>query len=96
MEYILNLTYDPVICSIYVSIVLTIGLAYIWNHFIVKPYSYITAEPATERLNHSHHWLSHQKQVQHPLMIWIIKCVRRKESSNEDPDHHLSTARIII
>lgn len=90
MEYLLNLTYDPVICSFYVSIVLTIGIAYIWNHFIVKPYSYITTEPTTEGLNSLHRMSGNRKKSHNPTIIWIMKCVRRKESPNEDPDHHLS------
>ncbi|QQZ11162.1 hypothetical protein [Heyndrickxia vini] len=90
MEYLLNLTYDPVVCSFYVSILLTIGLAYIWNHFIVKPYSYIATEASAEELINPQQRLIHRLKIQHLLIIWIMKCVRRKDSPNEDPDHHLS------
>ncbi|GIN40458.1 hypothetical protein MHI39_11530 [Heyndrickxia sp. FSL K6-6286] len=90
MEYLFNLIYDPVICSFYVSILLTIGLAYIWNHFIVNPYSCITTEPTATRITSSQQWLRDCKIIQNNFILWIIKCIRRKESPNEDPDHHLS------
>lgn len=90
MEDFLNLTYDPFICSFCVSLVLTIGLAYICNRFTVNAYSYITTRPSSNIIKSEYQWNANRKKSQHPILLWIMKCVRRKESPGEDPDHHIS------
>ncbi|KQL53845.1 hypothetical protein AN964_10275 [Heyndrickxia shackletonii] len=90
MEYLINLTYDPFICSVSVSLILTIGLACIWNKFRIQSCSYLSEKPTEILINLDYPFESTNDKIQNPLMTWIIKYVRRKESSKDDSDHHLS------
>lgn len=90
MEYLINLTYDPFICSVSVSLILTIGLACIWNKFRIQSCSYLSERPAGILIRLEYPLEFTNEKTQNPLMTWIIKYVRRKESSKDDSDHHLS------
>ncbi|MGV3466491.1 MAG: hypothetical protein ACO1OT_14505 [Heyndrickxia sp.] len=90
MEYLINLTYDPFICSLSVSLILTIGLACIWNKFRIQSYSYLSEGQAKLSLSLEYPFESTNEIIQNPLKRWILKYVRHKESSKDDSDHHLS------
>ena len=90
MEYLINLTYDPFICSFSVSLILSIGLAFIWNRFRIHSYSYVYDKPAEIAISAEYTIDCENEKMQNPIMMWIIKFVRRKESSQDESDHHLS------
>jgi len=90
MEYLFNLTYDPFICSLSVSLILTIGLACLWNKFRIQSYSYLSEGQAKIAFSLEYPLESANEIILNPLIIWILKYVRHKESSKDDSDHHLS------
>ncbi|MED1201553.1 hypothetical protein [Heyndrickxia acidicola] len=90
MQYILDFTNDPLICSFYVSIILAIGLAYICNRFIFKPSSYLYTNPSSLMINGEKKKDLQKSPNHHPIILWIIQCVRRKDCPQEDPAHLVS------
>ncbi|PKR82633.1 hypothetical protein CWO92_23280 [Heyndrickxia camelliae] len=90
MEYLINLTYDPFICSLSVSLILTIGLACIWHKFRIQSYSYFSEGQTNIEISLESPLESANERIQNPIIKWILKYVRLKESAKDDSDHHLS------
>ncbi|RLQ95418.1 hypothetical protein [Falsibacillus albus] len=90
MDYLFELTSDPVVYSFYVSIIFSFTVFKTWRWFIDQPITQDGVRPTVSGSFKSESKTENLKStVYTPVIMWILKTVKRKERPNDDQDDHL-------